>query len=89
MTAKEIRLRLAEVEDREDVGMGEGRDREGLPLEARDGLGVGGEPVGKDLDGDLAAEPGVARPVDLAHASGPERRQHLVRAPDESRRREP
>ena len=42
--------------------------------------GVGGELGREDLDRDLAAQALVARAVDLAHASGPERREDLVRA---------
>ncbi len=49
-------------------------------LEPRQPLGVRGECVGQHLDGDLAAQLDVARPVDLAHAARPERREDLVRA---------
>ena len=43
-------------------------------------VGVVGEAVGEDLDRDVAVEPRVARPVDLAHSAGAERRQDLVGA---------
>ena len=35
---------------------------------------------GQNLDGDVAAEPRVARAIDLAHPAGAERRDDLVRA---------
>ncbi len=69
---------VSEIEDREDVGVGERRDRLGLPFEARERVSVGGEPGGQDLDGHLAREARVPRPVNLAHASRAERRKDLV-----------
>ena len=44
----------------------------------REPVGVGGERRGQHLDRDLAAEPRVARAVDLAHPAGAERRDDLV-----------
>src|SRR5438034_9592154 len=43
-------------------------------------LGIGGEDVGQDLDGDVATELGVVRPVHLAHAARADRRDDFVRA---------
>jgi hypothetical protein len=34
----------------------------------------------QNLDGDVAIEPRVPRPIDLAHAAGPEGGKNLVRA---------
>jgi hypothetical protein len=50
----------------------------GLPLEAGHALGVTGEGVRQDLDGHIAVEPGVARAVDLAHATGAEGGEDLI-----------
>ena len=38
------------------------------------------EPLGRDLDGHVAAHARIAGAVDLAHAAGAERRQDLVRS---------
>jgi len=53
-----------------DVGVVEGGQRLGLASEAGEAFRVGGEGSGEDLEGDVAAEPGVAGAVDLAHAAG-------------------
>ena len=71
----------AEVVDREDVGMRERGDRLRLALEARAARSASrARRCGQHLDRDVAAEPRVARPVDLAHAAGAERRHDLVGA---------
>jgi hypothetical protein len=54
--------------DRADVGVVQGGSSLGLPLEAAEGLGVVGEAVGKELQGDVAAELQVFRFVHQAHA---------------------
>ena len=69
----------ADVVDGEDVGVVEGGDGAGLELEALEAVGVGGDVVVEDLEGDVAAEAGVAGAVDLAHAAGPEQLDDLVR----------
>ena len=71
---------VADVEEREDVGMREGGDGLRLGREARERLGVAGQLLGQDLDRDLAVQPRVPRAVDLAHAAGAERGDDLVRA---------
>ena len=68
---------LSELVDGEDVGMREGRDRLGFALEARPRRSVRGEPGWQNLDRDLPPEPGVGRPVHLAHPAGTERRDDL------------
>ena len=55
--------------ERGDVRMIQRRQDFGFALETRDAIGVSGEDVEDDLDCDLAAEPRVARAVDLAHAA--------------------
>ena len=52
----------------------------GLALEARQGVGVGSERLRQHLDGDVPVELPVARPIDLSHAPGAERREDLVGA---------
>ena len=71
---------VADVEEREDVGMREGGNRLRLGREARERLGVARQLLGQHLDRDLALEPRVPRAVDLAHAAGAERGNDLVRA---------
>jgi serine/threonine protein kinase len=68
----------AEVVDREDVGMREGGDDLGLALEARQRLGVVGEVLREDLDGDVPFETGMPGAVDLSHPTGTHLGQDLV-----------
>ena len=68
---------LPDLEDRDDVPVVQRRRRARLADEPAKVLGVREEVGPEDLHGDLAAEPLVARPVDLAHASGAEERKHL------------
>jgi hypothetical protein len=41
--------------------------RAGFLLEAAEAIGVGSERRGQDLDGDVAPEARVSRPIDLTH----------------------
>ena len=50
----------------------ESRRRPGLPLEALQGLRVGRELVGQELQRDLPAQPRVLRPVNDPHAAAAE-----------------
>jgi len=43
-----------------------------LALESRHSFGVRDKRLGQGLDRHVAIQPGVARPVDLAHAARPE-----------------
>src|ERR1035437_965740 len=70
---------LPDVMQGEDVWMREGGDGTGLALEAGKRLRIGRDGLGEDLDRDLAAQPRVACPVDLAHAACPEGSDDLVR----------
>jgi hypothetical protein len=65
------------VEEGADMRMLKGRDRLGLSLETRFQLGIGGR---KNLDGDHAVEPRVARLVDLAEAARAQRGDDVVGA---------
>jgi hypothetical protein len=60
--------------DMRDVGMVEGGECLRLALEASEAIGVTRERVRDDLQCNVALEPRVARPIDLAHATGAERR---------------
>ena len=58
--------------------MGQRGNRPRLGLEAAPHLGIGGDVRGHDLERDVAAEPRVARAIDLAHPAGAERRDDFV-----------
>ena len=68
----------ADVEDGEDVGVGESSGGPGLALEALQAIGICGDIFGEDLERHRSAKLGVARAVDLAHPPGTEGRQDLV-----------
>ena len=80
VTAYARRPIVADVVDGDDVGVGEAGERLHLALEARERVGIGGEGRGKHLDGDVAPEARVARPIDLAHAARADGCDDLVRA---------
>ena len=69
-----------EAVDDGDIGMIEGGERLCLALEAGDGIGICRRELGKNLDRDVAIQPAVARPVDVAHPTGANRRENLVRS---------
>ncbi len=68
----------AEIVQREDVRMGEPRDRARLALEPRQRRRVSSDFLRQHLDGHLAPEPRVPRPVDLPHSARTEGREDLV-----------
>ena len=59
---------LFEAVDAGDVGMVQRREHFRFALETREPIVVSGERWRQDLDRDLAFQPGVGRPIDLAHA---------------------
>ncbi len=65
--------------DVENVRMRERGDGARLALEARVRRCVGGEPFRKNLDRHFAVQPRVARPVNLAHPSRADQREHFIR----------
>ena len=69
---------VPDVEDGDDVRIGQRGGGPRLPLEPRDALGMAGEGLGKDLDRDRSPEPRVPRAVDLAHPARAERRKDLI-----------
>src|SRR5687768_14065522 len=66
-----------------DVGMSQRRQELGLAVQAREAIGIGGEQIRKDLDGNVALQVVVAIAIRLSHPSFAERRENLVR-PDGS-----
>ena len=59
-----------EAVDRADVRMIQRREHARFALEAGEPFQVGCERRWQDLDRDVAPEPGVARAIDFAHATG-------------------
>src|SRR5262249_30221734 len=68
----------AHVEDRDEVGVREGRQRLGLPLEAHQGLRRASEAFRQHLDGYVPIQSSIAGAVHLAHPPRPERGEDLV-----------
>ena len=66
--------------DPADVGMVQRREQLRLALESRQPFRIPGHRFRENLDGDIAVQLRVPRPVDLAHASRAERRQDFVGA---------
>ena len=58
------------VVDREDVRVRESCDASGFPFESGMRLGILGEMVGEDLDGDVPVEPCVSGTIHLTHSTG-------------------
>jgi hypothetical protein len=69
---------LFDAINRRDVGVIEGGQRLRLTREARHAIRVGGKHVGQDVDGDVAVQPRVPRPVHLAHTALPDGRDDLL-----------
>jgi hypothetical protein len=72
--------RVLEAVNLGDVRVIQGREQVGLATEPREPLRVGGHTGWEDFERDIARQLGVARAVDLAHPSGSDGRDHLVRA---------
>ena len=68
----------ADVEDGQDVRVGEGGDGSRLVLEAAEALGRGLRVGEDDLDRDVAAETGVVGAVHLRHSTGAQQLPDLV-----------
>ena len=62
---------ILDAENLSDVGVVERAEHLGFALEARPAIGMAGERVGQHLQRDLALEPCVACPEDLAHPPWP------------------
>ena len=72
--------------DGDDVGVVEGGQGLGLPLEALQPLALRGQLHRQDLEGHVPLQPRIAGPVDLPHPPGPEGCQDFVGAKACSRR---
>ncbi len=70
----------ADVEEDDDVGMGQGGDDASLALKAGESLGVGGEMSGQNFDGNFATEARIAGAVDLSHAASAQGGDDLIRS---------
>ena len=66
--------------DRRDVGVVQRCEEPRLPLQPRESFRVRGESRGERLERDLAPQPCVPCPIDLAHPARAERSEDLVRA---------
>ena len=71
---------VLESVNRADVGMIQRGEHARFALEPRAPLSIARERGWQNLDGDLAAEFGIARAIDLTHATGAEQRQDPIRA---------
>ncbi|MEE8138790.1 MAG: hypothetical protein V3T81_07985 [Thermoanaerobaculia bacterium] len=69
---------LLQAVDRGDVGMVQGGQELGFPLEASQSLGVLRQPLRQGLDRHLPVEPRVPGPVDHAHPPCPDLLEDLV-----------
>ena len=77
---------IVDAVNRRDIGMIERREHARLTLEAHQAVGVGGDRRRDDLDRDVAAQPRVARAIDLAHPAGTDQRDDVMAADPRSRR---
>jgi hypothetical protein len=73
-------LMLADVINSRNVWMVQSTCRLGLVLEAAKAVGILRNIAGQDLDGNVALQPLVSRPVHLPHPASAQRRQDLVGA---------
>ena len=71
---------LFDAVNRGDVGVIQRRQAPRLPREPRQAIGVSGHGVRQNLDRHVAAEPRIPRPIDLAHTSGTEGTDNLIRS---------
>ena len=69
---------VADIVNRQDVGMRQRRDGLGLALETQQGVGVLGELFRKNFDGDIAIEPEIACPINFAHPPSAKRGKDLI-----------
>src|SRR6516165_9793532 len=73
-------MRLFHGVDRDDVGMAQGSDALCLTLETGAAFRGASRRIREDLEGNVAFQSRIARPIHLAHAAGAERRQNLISA---------
>ena len=68
------------IENRQKVGVRECRHGFGLTDEPCQGLRIVRQVLRQDLNGYVAIETGIASAVDLAHSTGADRRDDLIRS---------
>lgn len=78
-------VREGEVEDRENVRMRQRRNSFRFPLESPASIRIGRDACWQYLDRDVPAEPRVASPIHVAHASGANDAQDFVRTKSSAR----
>ncbi len=66
---------MADLEDRDDVGVIERRSRARLLCETQESFAVGQEAGRQNLQGHLPPETGIASPVDLSHPPRTQRKE--------------
>ena len=71
---------VLESVNRADVGMIQRGKHARFALKPRAPLSVARKHGGQNLDGDIAAEFGIARAIDLTHAASAEQREDPIRA---------
>jgi hypothetical protein len=79
-------IALAEIVQHEKIRMVDPSGGSCFAFEALAGVGVGKRRRRQHLDGDVALDARIVRPVNLAHTSSPDRRDDLVGAETETRR---
>ena len=70
---------LAEVVNRQNIGVVECRRGLGFLLESTEPIGIAGEGGGEDFDGDVAVQTRVPGAINLAHAACTQRRHDFIR----------
>jgi hypothetical protein len=70
----------ADIVDRQNVRVIQRGRGAGFLFEASEAIGVGGQPRGENLDGDITPEAWITGLIHLAHAPGTDRGQDFVRA---------
>ena len=69
---------------RKNVGMVQRGCGAGFLLEAAQAIGVGGQRLGQDLDGDFAVQPGVVGAINFAHSARAKRGADFILPEDRS-----
>jgi hypothetical protein len=72
--------RVADVVDRNNVGMIQSGDRACLLLKSAQAIRISRERFGQHLQRNIAQQTGVARPVHFAHTTSADERDNFVRA---------
>jgi len=81
MTDQEVdAILMADIMQRTDVGMIQGRYGASLAIETLPGIGIVRKMTRQDFDRDRAIEPRVTCAIHLAHAARAERRLNFIRA---------